>query len=277
MTYASAESSVQDGAPLELYTFVLGATTYRLTSSLEDETFSSLAYAAAPIARAPIALVQLGKRRELEVTIDRTHALAVALLGNGVPSRAATMAILRTHRGETESRQIWAGPIAQASLGGAYLKLRIPNGMDATFDVELPVARAQRGCQHMLYGPGCGVSRNDAVFVTTGNQVATTVASVSGVSLVVAALPQPDQWARLGQAYHLASGESRSVLAQVGTTLTLDVPFATIGVGNDLAVYAGCDHSVATCRTKFSNVANFGGHPHMINENPASPTGSGGF
>ena len=121
------------------------------------------------------------------------------------------------------------------------------------------------------------MSRNDSVFVTTGNQVATTVSSVSGVSLVVAALPQPDQWARYGQAYHLASGESRSVLAQVGTTLTLDVPFATIGVGNDLAVYAGCDHSVTTCRTKFNNVANFGGHPHMINENPSSPTGSGGL
>lgn len=277
MTYASAESSTQDGAPLELYTFVVGATTYRLTSSPEDETFSSLAYTAAPIARAPITLVQLGKRRELEVTIDRTQALATALLGNGIPARAVTMTLVRTHRGETESRQIWAGPISQAVLSGAYLRLRIPNGMDAAFDVELPVARAQRGCQHMLYGPGCGVSRNDAVFVTTGNQVATTVSSVSGISLVVTALPQPDQWARYGEVRRILDGERRSILAQVGTTLTLDVPFATIAAGNDLAIYAGCDHSVAVCRTKFNNVANFGGHPHMINENPASPTGSGGF
>lgn len=276
MTYASAESSVQDGAPLELYTFAIGATTYRLTSSPEDETFSAQTYTAAPIARAPITLVQLGKRRELEVTIDRTHALATALLGNGIPARATTMTLLRTHRGEIESRQIWAGPISQAVLAGAYLRLRIPNGMDASFDVEAPIARAQRGCQHMLYGPGCNEPRNDAVFVTTGNHVATTAVSASGVSLVVAALPQPDQWARYGEVRRILDGERRSILAQVGTTITLDVPFATIAAGNDLAIYAGCDHSVATCRDKFNNVLNFGGHPHMINENPTSPTSLGG-
>lgn len=276
MTYASAESSVQDGAPLELYTFTIGATTYRLTSSPEDETFSAQVYTAAPIARAPITLVQLGKRRELEVTIDRTQALAVALLGNGIPARAATLVLLRTHRGETESRQIWAGPISQAVLAGPHLKLRIPNGMDAAFDVETPVARAQRGCQHMLYGPGCGAPRNDAVFVTTGNHVATSAVSASGATLVVASLPHPDQWARFGEVRRVVDGERRSILAQVGTSLTLDVPFATIAALDDVAIYAGCDHSVATCRDKFANVPNFGGHPHMINENPASPTGSGG-
>lgn len=282
MTYAAAESSVQDGAPLELYTFVVGATTYRLTSSSEDETFDGDDYEAAPIARAPVSLVQLGKRRELEVTISRTHALATALLGNGIPPRVATLVLLRTHRGETESRQIWAGPVAQAALSGAYLSLRIPNGMDATFDVETPIARAQRGCQHMLYGPGCDVDRaymtyDNHPYVSIG-----TVVSVTGAALVVTALvdqlanPRLDQWAQGGEFVRVADGESRSVLSQIGTAVILDVPFATLDPADEFQIYAGCDHTIATCRDKFDNVLSFGGHPNLINENPTSPTSLGG-
>lgn len=38
-------------------------------------------------------------------------------------------------------------------------------------------------------------------------------------------------------------------------------------VGDDFVVTAGCDKSFATCRTKFSNAANFRGFPYMIGNN----------
>jgi hypothetical protein len=35
-------------------------------------------------------------------------------------------------------------------------------------------------------------------------------------------------------------------------------------------MYAGCDHLLATCRDRFSNVANFGGFPWIPQKNPFS-------
>jgi uncharacterized phage protein (TIGR02218 family) len=36
-----------------------------------------------------------------------------------------------------------------------------------------------------------------------------------------------------------------------------------VQVGDVLAVYAGCDKKLATCRDKFSNVTNFRGEPYV--------------
>lgn len=41
-----------------------------------------------------------------------------------------------------------------------------------------------------------------------------------------------------------------------------------INVGDAVTVYAGCDHAVATCFSKFVNVPNFGGLPHLPTVNP---------
>ena len=45
-------------------------------------------------------------------------------------------------------------------------------------------------------------------------------------------------------------------------TLQQSMPNA-IQVGDTYSVYTGCDKSVATCNTKFSNVVNFRGFPHI--------------
>lgn len=71
-----------------------------------------------------------------------------------------------------------------------------------------------------------------------------------------------------GGALRFASGENAGVTIEVkahrGTALELWVPPARpIAAGDAFSVTAGCDKSVATCRTKFDNVVNFRGFPHM--------------
>jgi hypothetical protein len=41
-------------------------------------------------------------------------------------------------------------------------------------------------------------------------------------------------------------------------------------VGVSIRFYAGCDGSIYTCRDKFNNVVNFGGHPYVPKDNPVT-------
>jgi uncharacterized phage protein (TIGR02218 family) len=43
----------------------------------------------------------------------------------------------------------------------------------------------------------------------------------------------------------------------------------TVVAGDAFTVTPGCDHAFATCKTKFSNAANFRGHPYMIGADAA--------
>jgi hypothetical protein len=83
---------------------------------------------------------------------------------------------------------------------------------------------------------------------------------------------QPSQWATFGEVIRLSDGERRGILDQTGTTLTLDVPFRELVVGDALQVWAGCDLTIETCLAKFGNVPNFGGHPDIgIRRTTAGP------
>ena len=64
------------------------------------------------------------------------------------------------------------------------------------------------------------------------------------------------------------NGATRAIKSDsaTATTHTLEIwtPMAApLGVGDAFTLVAGCDKSFATCRSKFSNTANFRGFPHM--------------
>ena len=280
MTYDTSERSTQDGEPIEIYSFALATTTLRYTSHPEDVTVSSQTYTAIPISRDPANIMVIGQVRELTVTIPVDLALAQTLIGNGIPPRDIVVTIERYHPG-TAIRRIWRGAVDRLETDGVFARLTVPNLMDRAFMVRLPLVTSQRLCVHDLYDTGCAVDREYAIYQTEPFMTACEAVSQSGTALVVSnmngpgAVPRDDQWARYGEVRRSSDGERRSIVAQVGATLTLDMPFASIAAGDDLEVYAGCDHSVETCRDKFANVANFGGHPQLPNANPHAPTGYG--
>lgn len=275
MTYNAREISIQDGQPVELYTIVLSGRTYRLTSAEEDVTFDGYAYQATPgLGRGPITLKQVGKMREIEVWIGRAHEVAAVAMSNGIPPRTATLLLKQFHRGDTEARQLWSGNIDQARVDGVLLRMRVPSSADAMLNVSLPFAKVSRACQHMLYGVGCEVNRD---YLTYGNHEfmsASDAVSQIGTTLVVSVLEdalgsaRANQWAQFGEVRRVVDGERRSILSQTGTTLELDVPFAYVFGGDALEVYAGCDHQMTTCNSKFDNHQKFGGHPGAPDTNP---------
>ena len=128
---------------------------------------------------------------------------------------------------------------------------------------------ASRLCQHQLYSAGCTVARLGALVKTP------TVVSVSGRDIVCSSLGAWTYEAKHGEVVRVSDGERRSIVGQVGGTITVDVPFATLAPGDSLEVARGCDKTTATCRGDFINIKNFSGYPLLPTRNPASPTGGG--
>lgn len=60
------------------------------------------------------------------------------------------------------------------------------------------------------------------------------------------------------------AGLTVTVKKQTSGQLELFIPTAfTVQVGDTFSIKAGCDKTLETCKTKFANVANFGGFPHI--------------
>lgn len=51
--------------------------------------------------------------------------------------------------------------------------------------------------------------------------------------------------------------------ASAGTFRLREVPANTVGIGDALQITEGCDRRLETCASRFSNVANFRGEPHL--------------
>ncbi len=114
-------------------------------------------------------------------------------------------------------------------------------------------------CVQTLYDAGCGIPRGTyaangtAGSGSTSSQVLTSVATAQHAqgSLV---------WTSGANANARATVKSVSVGAALN--LMYPLPFAPTA-GDAFTVYAGCDHTQATCQGRFNNVANFRGFPYV--------------
>jgi uncharacterized phage protein (TIGR02218 family) len=267
------DASVEDGDVREIYTFSLASSTYTLTQHAEDIVFDSVTYTATPgLTRGDVFVSDLTQHREIALVLPRNHPVVLALVP--IAPRVARVSIVQLHTNattaDTDRSQIWYGEIAALDLSTDEAQLTIPGALDIVFDMDLPVLRAQRTCQHQLYSVGCTVLRN-------GSNVKTpTVSAVSGIEISCSSLASwIDQTARGGEVLRVSDGERRTILDQVGNDLVIDVPFGALAPGDSIEVTKGCNKQVSTCRGDFLNIKNFGGHPLLPTRNPASPTGRG--
>jgi len=273
MSFAARETGT-DQRPIEIYDIELPTETYRFTSHDEDVVFGGQTYAAVAISCGPRTLAQVGKVREVTITIARDNALAESLRANGIPPIDALVTLRAFHEDDPEARQLWKGYIGSLSTEDVLVRLRVPNRSDEVFDRQFPVLVAQRNCPHQLYSPGCGVDEDSfkispTVTAISSDGLTITVSSISG---------KPDSWARDGKITRTSDGDARTVITQSGTTITIDVPFRLLATSDAVDVFAGCDHTLdgqRGCLELFNNVANFGGHEALPTSNPSAPTGYG--
>lgn len=261
MTYDALEASVESGRPVEGFTFTLGASVTRYTSSESSETFAANTYLSRQISRSDPTLLTDDRRQAIEVTLPSDDPIAIQYI-SVPPGLLMTLQILRWHRGDTEARVIWKGKIVGAKFvrGGAQAVLSAVSS-EGALSRPIPRYKFQGLCNHVLYDGRCAISR--ASFAYTG-----TVGAVGGTSIEVIGLEAAmgAGWALAGYVKQTDDSDFRSVLAQSGDTLSIPLPFnSTPGT---VIVQAGCDHTLATCKAKFNNVPNFGGYPYVPWKDP---------
>lgn len=114
----------------------------------------------------------------------------------------------------------------------------------------------------------CSIDLEDAAYTTTATISAVTARHGVTIGLLSGF---ESGWFDYGYALWTSGkrlGKRDRLTAQVNATLETALTFAEvvedwIVPGDTLTLYAGCDRRFETCRTKFDNVVNFRGHPHI--------------
>lgn len=273
MAFRDDEISVQLSRPIETYTIVLGATTFRYTSYQTDKTLGGNLYTAIPIRRTSQQVKGSPDQPEVEIRMLAASGLAQALLAGLMPLQGLTVTITRWQQNSGESEQLWTGYAQPAVARGRELILKLPTKMTDPLLSNVPRAICQTWCNHVLYDARC--NRNGKANRADWD-IATTVVDVDGYTITVASVDgKPDGWLVAGEA--VIGLERRLIVGHAGAVVTLDVPFPASLVPDPIIVppaitlYAGCDHTYEGpngCGPKFDNRANFGGDPRLDFKNP---------
>jgi uncharacterized phage protein (TIGR02218 family) len=263
MSYEVLETSVEEGRPVELYTFTIGDEIFRYTSSEDTVIFSSLAYLPKQIARTDPTLSSDERRAEIQITLPTEDAVARKFIGI-VPGVPILLQIISFHRGDAEAIIIWEGRVIGASfqMDGAQCMLRSVTS-EAAFSRTIPRYKFQSLCNHVLYDGGCQVAKIDFTYIGSVIGEAGNTVTVNGLSATVGA-----DFAPGGYIARPDGTDFRLVLSQSGDILSLPLPFEQSVFGQTVHVIAGCDHTVAECVAKFDNIVNYGGFPYVPSKNP---------
>ena len=269
MTYSDLEFSGQSGQPILLYQFVIGDTAFCLTNYEEAQTWGEKTWVPSAISHGDIAQSPEMNKDNLTFDLPRTESLAQEFLGYS-PDAVVSVTVFRKHCDDPEGIVYWRGRVATSVTDGERVSLDCESVFTSLRRPGLR-ARYQRACRHSLYGIGCRLNKDD--FALGG----TPTAAIRNVVTVPEAASSPDGYYRGGMLAF--NGIYRMVTGHSGSQLTLSRPIQSLlislneGAGNEtVQIYPGCDHSRATCDSKFNNLNNYGGFPWIPLKNPFKMT-----
>jgi uncharacterized phage protein (TIGR02218 family) len=144
------------------------------------------------------------------------------------------------------------------SIGRTTAQITVNSDL-VMLDLQMPRNVYSPSCQHVLYDSGCSLVKS--TFGTAG-----IVGAGSTFSLI--------NWSGASKNFNqgtllFSSGVNAGVSVNIkgvvaGISLSLAYPlYAAPAQGDAFTAYWGCDHTQATCTSKFSNLANFRGFPYV--------------
>lgn len=259
MAWLTREKSEYDARPQLLYRFVLGTRRWLYAGGTKDVVLNSETYTASPITHGGVGIGAENDRDNVGVSIPRTSELA-ALFYAGAPEGIVFLTIYEKHDGDTDYVVRWQGRLVGFALeGNVTVKL---TGETYGSSARQPgvFAYFQVLCRHLLGDARCRVQLEE-------HKQASVVSAITGSTVTVSSMgSRADGWADGGQIVG-SGGTRRMVLDQAGPVLLLSSPPRDLSVGEAVTVYAGCDLTLATCRTKFGNYLNYGGFPWIPHVN----------
>lgn len=265
MAFDTQERSVEAGQPIELYDFRLGTESFFWTTNPVAVTYNSLTYEPLEISREALQFSSDTRAEALKISVPASTPLVRRYI-NSVPGQRATMTITRVHRndGANQLVQMFKG-IAQTvgfTLNGLKAEIAVVP-ITAELANSIPRFAFSGVCNHVLYDGACTIAQSLFRYQDVVTGVAGDSITVQGLSV------KGSGWATGGY-IALSSGEFRQILDHTGDTIRVLLPFPTSPLGQTVEVFAGCDHSINTCSSKFNNVPNFGGFAWVPLRNPFS-------
>ncbi len=268
MTFNSFEAGQESSQPVELYTFTIGGTVTRLTSAEDDYPSGADTFQAATISREKLSGGGPDQRdKNVVLTVPGDNSIAIQYI-TSVPGIKADVLIQRVQRpdGATpEEITIFEGRISSVAFenGGRQAKINVDPLVSAT---SRPVPRFtyQGLCNHVLYDDRCQVDDTDPSFRLSSGSV---TAESGNTITVTGAGANGDGYYTGGFVESLVANDFRLIIKQVGTLLTLHLPFDASVNGSTVNVFAGCDHTIAVCKSKFNNIINYGGFAFVPTKN----------
>ncbi len=257
MTFFSDETGAESSSPREGIEIRHGLVVHRIATGSRDETINSNVFKAAPGERGDVQIRPATQDVDFAFTLPTSHAFSQRYLGAISPPRTPIVTVWRKQAGGEVQRQ-FQGVVLRAVATGHLVEFSCASPTSRYLQRRLPMFARSKFCPYTLYDSNCKVPR------TTPFRQVTTVASHDGRTVVVASMGgHPDHYAQHGELLHVPSGERMTISDQVGTTITMQLPIHELRDGDQVHVFAGCNHDIATCRDTFANVINYGGDPHM--------------
>ena len=255
------ETGYDTSNPIELYRFIGSLGVYTYTSSNREVVFGGETYVPATVRRTEIILGDVTEKNELKV--DTPIGLEVVSdYGFDIPPPELTLEVYRKQGVAGTPTILFVGTVAAITVEGARASFVIPSVFSAYMTSEFPNVYYQSACNHVLYGARCGVAR--AAFTLVGTVA--TITNRVNISVAIAAT-RPDQWLRAGELVS-PGNERRLIVDHQGENLILNYPFRSLAPGATVTLFAGCDHLIQTCDTKFANKINHLGFPNTPGLNP---------
>lgn len=271
MTFTAQETSIQAGQPAELYLFYVGTRKYYYTSAPADVVVGINTYVSTHLERSEIE--DSGEVPKSTVNLEAVRDFEIAdLFRVAPPSEVVLLEIYRQHLsdgGSPENKLLWTGRVLSCEwTTGSTCNLTCESLYSALLRRGLR-RLYQRQCPHVLYGSACGVSngpwRTQINLAAPGSTVSGITISDPGIDALA-----DGHFAGGYLEYFTSTGliERRGIKTHVGPAITVTHPIPSLEVPATIFLYAGCDHSLTTCNTKFGNALNYGGFPFIPKINP---------
>ena len=273
MTFDAQETSRESGEVLELYTFIFGLTTFRFTSFNRDIIWQGLNYQAIAISRSRTAAAVEDAASQVTITVPIDNPVPQLFIVN-IPGKVGSVQILRAHVNDIAEEVVvlFDGFVANVTLDGELEAKILCNPNTKVFDRVAPRFTYMGLCNHILYDERCKVDISLFDFTGLVSAVSLNDITVNGASGLGAGF-------FVGGFARFPAGsqdDARLILSQSGDVMTRLLPFAETVLGSDIDLFAGCDHSLAICDSKFAAVLNYGGFPFVPRKNPFNTRLRGG-
>lgn len=252
---------------IETYEFVTPGRQFNFTSYRQDVVHGGVTYTAVPIGHSNYQRSLNAEEKGVSISLPVDNEFAQAVLFRtslqGLQCRIFYQGRLNadglTPHTEGGRFLVWHGRILSFKVTGSTMSLTLYTFLANALRQPVPKVYYQSQCNHVLYDERCRVSQ-----MTYRRE--TTLQSQDGRQVTFADMYEED-WLTGGYLQRVSDGERRLITDNSENTAVIPYPLRDVEAGQQVYLFAGCDHTIGACRTKFSNQENFGGFPTVPYKN----------